>query len=160
MGKYKDKKGTTRVGDMLRNMAKAGKNISKPILEIASKVTGIESLEALGDLIINDGELNETDKQLLLVQLEYDKQLEQEITKRWEADLHSDSWLSKNIRPLTLSFLLLCMFIFILLDSSLEGFKINDEWIGLLKGLLMTAVGGYFVVRGGEKITNKIFDKR
>ena len=160
MGKYKDRKGTTRVGDMLRSMAEAGKNISKPILEIASKVTGIESLEALGDLIINDGELNETDKQLLLVQLEYDKQLEQEITKRWEADLHSDSWLSKNIRPLTLCFLLLCMFMFILLDSSLEGFKINEEWIGLLKGLLMTAVGGYFVIRGGEKITNKIFDKR
>ena len=51
------------------------------------------------------------------------------------------------------------MFIFILLDSSLEGFKMAPEWIGLLKGLLMTAVGGYFVVRSGEKIINKIKNK-
>ena len=45
------------------------------------------------------------------------------------------------------------MFIFIMLDSALDGFKIAPEWIGLLKGLLMTAVGGYFVIRGAEKIT-------
>ena len=48
------------------------------------------------------------------------------------------------------------MFVFILLDSSLDGFKIASEWIGLLKGLLMTAVGGYFVVRSGEKIVTEL----
>ena len=47
-----------------------------------------------------------------------------------------------------------------MLDSSLEGFKIDSEWIDLLKGLLMTAVGGYFVVRGVEKVNNKIQDNK
>jgi len=46
-----------------------------------------------------------------------------------------------------------------MLDSSLEGFKISPEWIDLLKGLLMTAVGGYFVIRGGEKIMNNFKQK-
>ena len=64
--------------------------------------------------------------------------------------------MSKNIRPVTLAFLLISMFLFIILDSTDSiNFNIDDEWIGLLKGLLMTAVGGYFVVRSGEKITNK-----
>jgi len=93
------------------------------------------------------------------MQLQYDMQLETEISRRWEADLHSDSWASKNIRPYTLAFLLVCMFLFIMLDSSLEGFKIAPEWIGLLQALLVTAVGGYFVVRSGEKIINKIKNK-
>jgi len=86
-------------------------------------------------------------------------QLETEISRRWEADLHSDSWASKNIRPYTLAFLLICMFVFIMLDSSLEGFKMASEWISLLQALLVTAVGGYFVVRSGEKIINKIKNK-
>ena len=155
-GKYKDKNGTTRVGDALRFLVKQGKQFAPEILEIAGNITGIEALEKLSDKIKGDEGISPVDKELLLQELAYDMQLETEITRRWEADLHSDSWMSKNIRPYTLAFLLLCMFVFILLDSSLDGFKIASEWIGLLKGLLMTAVGGYFVVRSGEKITNKL----
>ena len=155
-GKYKDKNGTTRVGDALRFLVKQGKQFAPEILEIAGNITGVEALEKLGSAIKGDKSLSQEDKELLLQELAYDMQLETEITRRWEADLHSDSWMSKNIRPYTLAFLLLCMFVFILLDSSLDGFKIASEWIGLLKGLLMTAVGGYFVVRSGEKITNKL----
>jgi len=155
-GKYKDKKGTTRVGDALRWLVKQGKNVSPELLDLASGITGIKQLSSLGDVIRGDKGLSKEDKDLLLQELQYDMQLETEITKRWEADLHSDSWASKNIRPLTLAFLLICMFVFIMLDSSLEGFKIASEWIGLLKALLVTAIGGYFVVRSGEKIVNKI----
>ena len=154
-GKYKDKHGTTRVGDALRFLLKQGKTIAPELLNLASTITGVEGLSTLGDAIRGDKGLSQQDKDLLLQELQYDMQLEQEITRRWEADLHSDSWMSKNIRPYTLAFLLLCMFTFIMLDSSLEGFKIASEWIGLLKGLLMTAVGGYFVVRSGEKMMNK-----
>ena len=155
-GKYKDKNGTTRVGDALRWLVKQGKNVSPELLDLASGITGIKQLSSLGDVIRGDKGLSKEDKDLLLQELQYDMQLEIEITKRWEADLHSDSWASKNIRPLTLAFLLICMFVFIMLDSSLEGFKIASEWIGLLKALLVTAIGGYFVVRSGEKIVNKI----
>ena len=146
----------TFVGNALRFFVEQGKTISPAILDIASTITGVEGLSALGDAIRGDKNMSQPDKDLLIRQIELDITMEQEITKRWEADLHSDSWMSKNIRPLTLSFLLACMFVFIMLDSSLQGFEINEEWIGLLKGLLMTAVGGYFVVRSGEKIVNKL----
>ena len=104
----------------------------------------------------NKNGLTPEDKDLLLAELNKDISIEQEITKRWEADANSDNYASKNIRPFTLAFLLICMFIFILLDSSLDGFKIAPEWIGLLQALLVTAVGGYFVIRGAEKITKNI----
>jgi len=155
-GKYKDKNGTTRVGDAIRWLVKQGKNVSPELLDLAGNITGIKQLSSLGDVIRGEKDLSPEDKTLLLQELQYDMQLETEITKRWEADLHSDSWMSKNIRPYTLAFLLICMFVFIMLDSLLEGFKVASEWIGLLQGLLMTAVGGYFVVRTGEKIANKL----
>jgi len=155
-GKYKDKNGTTRVGDALRFLAKQGKAFAPELLELASNVTGVKALDKLGDAIKGDKALTPQDKDLLLAELNKDIAIEQEITKRWEADANSDSFASKNIRPFTLAFLLFCMFIFIMLDSALDGFKIAPEWIGLLKGLLMTAVGGYFVIRGAEKITKNI----
>ena len=155
-GKYKDKNGTTRVGDALRFLAKQGKAFAPELLELAANVTGVKALDKLGNAIRGDKALTQTDKDLLLAELNKDISIEQEITKRWEADANSDNYASKNIRPFTLAFLLICMFIFILLDSSLDGFKIAPEWIGLLKGLLMTAVGGYFVIRGAEKITKDI----
>ena len=155
-GKYKDKNGTTRVGDALRFLAKQGKAFAPELLELASNVTGVKALDKLGDAIRGDKALTPKDKDLLLAELNKDIAIEQEITKRWEADANSDNYASKNIRPFTLAFLLFCMFVFIMLDSALEGFKIAPEWIGLLKGLLMTAVGGYFVIRGAEKITKDI----
>ena len=124
---------------------------------MAGSLTGVEALSKLGDAIKEDPELSELDKRILLAELETDAVREQEITKRWEADLHSDSWLSKNVRPLILSFLLVCMFLFVILDSTSSiPFNIDPEWIDLLKALMITAVGGYFVVRSGEKITNKL----
>ena len=155
-GKYKDKNGTTRVGDALRFLAKQGKAFAPELLELAANVTGVKALDKLGDAIRGDKALTPQDKDLLLAELNKDISIEQEITKRWEADANSDNYASKNIRPFTLAFLLICMFVFIMLDSSLDGFKIAPEWIGLLKGLLMTAVGGYFVIRGAEKITKNI----
>jgi len=158
-GKYKEKNGTTRVGDTLRWFVKNGKKFSPQLLDMAAGITGIKQLTLLGDAIKGDKDLKPEDKDLLLMQLQYDIQQEEQVTRRWEADLHSDSWASKNIRPYTLAFLLVCMFVFIMLDSSLEGFKIAPEWIGLLQALLVTAVGGYFVVRSGEKIINKVKNK-
>ena len=149
----------TNVGNALRWLTKQGKSFAPELLELAGNLTGVKALEKLGDAIKGDKAISKEDKDLLLQELQYDMQLETEITKRWEADLHSDSWASKNIRPYTLAFLLICMFVFIMLDSSLEGFKMASEWISLLQALLVTAVGGYFVVRSGEKIINKIKNK-
>ena len=150
------KKGGTNVGNALRWLVKQGKSVSPTLLDVAGNLTGVKQLSLLGDAIRGDKKLTPQDKDLLLAELNKDISIEQEITKRWEADANSDNYASKNIRPFTLAFLLICMFVFIMLDSALDGFKIAPEWIGLLKGLLMTAVGGYFVIRGAEKITKNI----
>ena len=153
MGDYKKKNGTTRVGDALRWLVKQGKEVAPDILNVAGSITGIEQLKDLASKIEGNTQLSETDKQLLLEELRYDMIEMQESTKRWEADMNSDSWLSKNIRPLSLAFLTLTLFIYIILDSSLAVFKISPEWIDLLSSLLLLVYGGYFGARSAEKIT-------
>ena len=122
-------------------------------MSIAGGITGIEQLKELAGKIEGNKQLSEADKELLLEELRYDMIEMQESTKRWEADMNSDSWLSKNIRPLSLAFLTLTLFIYIILDSSLEGFKIASNWIDLLSSLLLLVYGGYFGARSAEKIT-------
>ncbi len=152
-GKYKKKNGTTRVGDALRWLVKQGKEVGPEILTIAGNITGVEALNKLADKIDGDSGLTEADKQMLLEELRHDVIEMQETTKRWKADMNSDSWLSKNIRPLSLAFLTLTLFLYIILDSSLESFKIAAEWIDLLSSLLLLVYGGYFGMRSAEKIT-------
>ena len=153
MPSYKDKNGTTRVGDALRWLVKQGKEVAPEILKIAGNVTGIEALEQLADNILTNKTLSEIDKQMLLEELRFDMLEMQEVTKRWQYDMQSDSWLSKNIRPLSLAFLTLSLFIYIILDSCLESFKIAKEWISLLSSLLLLVYGGYFGARSMEKIS-------
>ena len=153
MPKYKEQNGTSRVGDALRWLLKQGKEVAPELLKIASNVTGIEALEVLASKIGSDKVLSETDKQLLLEELNFDKIEMQETTKRWVSDNNTDSYLTRNIRPLTLAFLTATLFIYIILDSSLEGFKISPDWIDLLSSLLLLVYGGYFGMRSAEKIT-------
>jgi hypothetical protein len=153
MGEYKKENGTTRVGDALRWLLKQGKEVAPEILKIASNVTGIEALDILASKIGSDKKLSETDKKLLLEELNFDKIEMQETTKRWVSDNNTDSYLTRNIRPLTLAFLTATLFIYIILDSSLEGFKIASDWIDLLSSLLLLVYGGYFGMRSAEKIT-------
>ena len=152
-GKYKQKNGTTRVGDALRWLVRQGKEVAPEILTVAGSITGIDQLKELADKIKGDKELSEIDKEMLLEELRHDMIEMQETTKRWVADMNSDSWLSKNIRPLSLAFLTITLFIYIILDSSLEGFKIDSSWIDLLSSLLLLVYGGYFGMRSAEKIT-------
>ena len=145
----------TAVGNALRFLVKQGKTISPKILDLAGDLTGLESLKELGDAIKGDDGIVQVDKDLLLRELQQDVIEMQEVTKRWSSDMMSDSWLSKNIRPLSLAFLTLTLFIYVILDSSLEGFKIASEWISLLGNLLMLTYGGYFGARTLEKIRKK-----
>ncbi len=80
--------------------------------------------------------------------------IEQEVTKRWEADMNSDSWLAKNIRPLSLGFLLVVLTVFTLIDFGFVNLHIKDSWIELWQVLAITAFGAYFGSRGLEKIKN------
>ena len=149
---YKDRNGTTRVGDALRWLVARGKDVAPEILDIAGNITGIESLNKLSDKIKSDGELSEADKEMLLAELEFDVIEMQEVTKRWVSDNATDSFLTQNLRPLVLAFLTLTLFIYIILDSSIGGFNIAPQWIDLLSSLLLLVYGGYFGARSAEKI--------
>jgi len=140
----------TFFGNLLRSLVKTGKKVSAIFDAITGgKVSDI--LESIG----NNKELTEVEKEMLVKELEQDVIEMQEVTKRWQSDMLSDSWLSKNIRPLSLAFLTLTLFIYIILDSALEGFKIASEWVSLLGNLLMLVYGGYFGARTLEKIRHK-----
>jgi len=76
----------------------------------------------------------------------------QEVTKRWEADLSSKFWLPNNIRPIALAFLTFSLAIFIILDSSIDTFNVENEWIDLLSSLLLLIYAAYFGGRSLEKI--------
>lgn len=80
-------------------------------------------------------------------------------TERWKTDMTSDSWLSKNIRPMVLIFLLLALTTLIVLDSSgTIGFVVAAHWVGLIEILCITVFGAYFgdrAVRGFQSIKNK-----
>ena len=75
-----------------------------------------------------------------------------EVSSRWRSDMKSDSWLSKNTRPLTLIYLTLSMTIFIILDSTVL-LEIKTGWVSLMEALLITVYVAYFGSRGAEKIT-------
>ncbi len=141
----------TRVGNLLRSMVKAGKKIAPEILEAAGKITGIEALENLGEMIEGDTELSEMDKAILLAQLDYDRVEMEQVTQRWQSDMMSDSWMSKNIRPYTLAFLTLAMVVLMICDSFQMQFQVDSLWIERMFSLMQTVYIAYFGGRTAEK---------
>ena len=141
--KFKD----TTVGKLLLGAAK----VINPAL--GSVLEGVISPgEAIKEITKSDISTEDKIKLQQLIHEQQNKEIE-ETTKRWVSDNSTDSYLTRNIRPLTLAFLTLTLFIYIILDSSLQGFKIDPNWIDLLSSLLLLVYGGYFGMRSAEKIT-------
>ena len=63
----------------------------------------------------------------------YQVEMEKNITSRWEADLKSDSWLSKNVRPMVLIFLIVCTMLLIFIDAGALKFNVKDSYVDLLQ---------------------------
>ena len=82
----------------------------------------------------------------------YELEMEKKITSRWEADLKSDSWLSKNVRPMVLIFLIVCTMLLIFIDAGAIKFNVKDSYIDLLQMVLITVIGAYFGGRSLEKV--------
>ena len=82
----------------------------------------------------------------------YQIEMEKNITRRWEADLKSDSWLSKNVRPLVLIFLIVCTMLLIFIDAGALNFEVKSSWVDLLQLVLITVIGAYFGGRSLEKV--------
>jgi hypothetical protein len=138
----------TFFGNLLRGIAETGKTVGVPILDAISGGKVSDILKA----ITSATELTETEKEILIKELEQDVIEMQEISKRWNSDMVSDSWLSKNVRPLALIFLTITMAIYITIDSSVDGFEVKEDWISLLSSLLLLVYGAYFGGRSLEKI--------
>ena len=82
----------------------------------------------------------------------YQIEMEKNITSRWEADLKSDSWLSKNVRPMVLIFLIICTMLLIFIDAGTLQFEVKSSWVDLLQLVLITVIGAYFGGRSVEKL--------
>ena len=82
-------------------------------------------------------------------------EVQKQVTNRWEADMKSDSWLSKNVRPLVLIFLVVSTVLMIFIDAGTIRFVVEPKWTDLLQLVLITVIGAYFGGRSLEK-TKKI----
>ena len=116
-----------------------------------------------GELVKNVGGvidgLHTSDEEKLAAELkvkelvsQYETQMEKEITSRWQADMKSDSWLSKNIRPLVLAFLVISTVLLIFIDAGAINFVVEQKWTDLLQLVLITVIGAYFGGRSFEKV--------
>ena len=86
---------------------------------------------------------------------EHEAKMEQNITDRWSADMNSDSWLSKNVRPLVLIFLVVSTVLMIFIDAGTINFNVEAKWTDLLQLVLITVIGAYFGGRSLEKTKKK-----
>ena len=82
----------------------------------------------------------------------YEAEMQKQITERWKMDMNSDSWLSKNIRPLVLVFLVISTVLMIFIDAGVVQFEVKDTWVDLLQLVLITVIGAYFGGRSLEKV--------
>lgn len=148
--KFKD----TKVGQFLSKAAPGILGTVGDVLPDQGLLGVVKNLIQKEDPVV----LPPEDKEKALKLLEQDMVEMQEISKRWDSDMKSDSWLSKNTRPMTLIFLTVSMVFLILLDSFEIDFSVNSGWVDLLKSLLITVYVAYFGSRGAEKfksISNK-----
>ena len=95
-------------------------------------------------------ELKRMEQDGRLAELNADNVEAQELTKRAEADMRSDSWLSKNIRPMTLIFILTVYTVFAMMSAF--GHNANEEYVTLLGQWGMLIMSFYFGGRTLEKI--------
>ena len=81
----------------------------------------------------------------------YEIEMEKQISDRWKADMNSDSWLSKNVRPMVLIFLVISTVLMIFIDAGTINFNVEPKWTDLLQLVLITVIGAYFGGRSIEK---------
>ena len=106
----------------------------------------------LDNLTTSKEEKLEAERKIKELIANYEVEMEKNITARWEADLKSDSWLSKNVRPMTLIFLIVCTMLLIFIDAGAIKFNVKDSYVDLLQLVLITVIGAYFGGRSLEKV--------
>ena len=94
----------------------------------------------IDDLHTSEEERMAAEQKIKELIADYEVEMEKNITSRWEADLKSDSWLSKNVRPMVLIFLIVCTMLLIFIDAGAIKFNVKDSYVDLLQLVLITAV--------------------
>tara|TARA_R110000822_G_scaffold88597_1_gene205188 strand:+ start:123 stop:518 length:396 start_codon:yes stop_codon:yes gene_type:complete len=112
-------------------------------------------VKSIGDVIDN---LTTTDEEKLIIKKQVQEILEKadndaqvQVTDRWKADMASDSFLSKNIRPLVLIFLTFVFTILAFSDGNIGEFTVAKQYVPIFQSLLITVYGAYFIGRTMEK---------
>lgn len=116
----------------------------------ASKL--VESVGGVLDNVLTSKEEKlEAERKIKELIANYEVEMEKNVTDRWNADMNSDSWLSKNVRPMVLIFLVVCTVLIIFIDAGTISFHVEDKWTDLLQLVLITVIGAYFGGRSFEK---------
>ena len=105
----------------------------------------------LDNVITTKDEKLEAKRKLKELILSHEAELQKNVTDRWKADMNSDSWLSKNVRPLVLIFLVVSTVLMIFIDAGTIQFTVEEKWTDLLQLVLITVIGAYFGGRSLEK---------
>ena len=124
-----------------------GKLLSGGAADLVKSVGGV-----LDNLTTSKEEKLEAERKIKELMANYEVEMEKNISSRWEADLKSDSWLSKNVRPLVLIFLIVCTMLLIFIDAGALDFEVKSSWVDLLQLVLITVIGAYFGGRSLEKV--------
>ena len=124
-----------------------GNLLSGGAADLVKNVGGV-----IDDLHTSEEEKLEAERKIKEILAKHEADMEKNITSRWEADLKSDSWLSKNVRPLVLVFLIVCTMLLIFIDAGALNFEVKSSWVDLLQLVLITVIGAYFGGRSLEKV--------
>jgi len=127
-------------------MSILGKIFSGGAADLVKGVGGV-----IDNLHTSKEEKLEAERKIKQLVADYEVEMEKNITSRWEADLKSDSWLSKNVRPMVLIFLIVCTMLLIFIDAGALKFEVKSSWVDLLQLVLITVIGAYFGGRSFEK---------
>ena len=124
-----------------------GKLFSGGAADLVKNVGGV-----IDNLHTSKEEKLEAERKIKEIIANHEAEMEKNITSRWEADLKSDSWLSKNVRPLVMIFLIVCTMLLIFIDAGAINFEVKSSWVDLLQLVLITVIGAYFGGRSLEKV--------
>ena len=122
---------------------KVGKFLLEKIPDVVGSLAGDTPLGNVVKTLIGGSDMSDADKEIALKKLEQEINEFDGITRRWVADSRSGSWLSSNVRPLTLAFLTVAFVI---------GWAYQLEGLDTVKSLLQIVFMGYFGSRGFERV--------
>ena len=106
----------------------------------------------LDNLSTSKEEKLEAKRKIKELMVNHQVEVEKNVSERWKADMNSDSWLSKNVRPLVLVFFIVCTMLLVFIDSGSIKFQVEEKWTDLLQLVLITIIGAYFGGRSVEKL--------